>query len=171
MTKHELRQWIRVQKTLYTPDQLQQMSKVICEDVMADGLWRAARTVLLYHALPDEVDTQRLIDNALFTGKTVLLPVVVGTELELRVFNGELSKGAYGIQEPVGVTFTNYESIDLAVIPGMAFDAYGNRLGRGKGFYDRLLPHIHSPKIGICFPFQRVKEVPVEPHDVPIMVL
>ena len=57
------------------------------------------------------------------------------------------------------------DEIDLAVIPGVAFDRYGHRLGRGKGYYDRLLPQIPAPKVGICFPFQLIEEVPAEAFD------
>ncbi len=76
--------------------------------------------------------------------------------------------------EPVGEAFTDYEKIDVALVPGMAFDAAGHRLGRGKGYYDRFLSsHLSSLNshpspllIGVCFPFQRVAEVPSEEHDV-----
>lgn len=74
---------------------------------------------------------------------------------------------SYGIEEPVGEAFTDYTSIDLIIVPGVAFDCKGNRLGRGKGFYDRLLPQISSAyKVGICFPYQLVKEVPAEVFDI-----
>ena len=67
----------------------------------------------------------------------------------------------------MGEQFTDYDKIDLALVPGMAFDAAGHRLGRGKGYYDRFLgEHPHIYKIGVCFPFQRVAEVPSEAHDV-----
>ena len=69
--------------------------------------------------------------------------------------------------EPAGPPFTDYHSISVALVPGMAFDAAGHRLGRGRGYYDRFLS-AHPPlyKIGVCFPFQRVAEVPSEEHDV-----
>lgn len=63
------------------------------------------------------------------------------------------------------IFFTNYASIDLAVIPGVAFDRSGNRLGRGKGYYDRLLPHIFAYKVGICFSFQLVEDIPTREFD------
>ena len=73
----------------------------------------------------------------------------------------------YGIEEPTGELFTDYADIDFIVVPGVAFDRNGNRLGRGKGYYDRLLPRIPSAyKAGICFPFQLVEEVPAEPFDI-----
>ena len=118
--------------------------------------------------LPDEVNTHDFI-RKWSVQKQILLPVVIGNELELRRYTGpqDLKKGAYGIEEPVGEPFTDYASVDLAIIPGVAFDAHGNRLGRGKGYYDRLLPRLpHTYKIGICFPFQLLEEVPTEALDV-----
>lgn len=176
MEKKELRQIIRARKASYSKEQLEVMSVSVCRDIMQDGAWRAAGVVLLYHALPDEVNTELLIERAVFMGKTVLLPVVVGDDLELRVYEGDssLSVGAFGIKEPIGPVFplSEYDSINLAIVPGMAFDAYGNRLGRGKGYYDRLLPRLRNAmKIGVCFPFQMVERVPSEVHDVKVEIL
>ena len=98
-----------------------------------------------------------------------MLPVVVGDDLELRLYTGpeDMATGTYGIEEPVGETFTDYASINFIAVPGVAFDRKGNRLGRGKGYYDRLLPRIPAAyKAGICFPFQVVEEVPAEPFDI-----
>lgn len=100
--------------------------------------------------------------------KNIILPVVVGDELELRLYRGpeDLDISHYGIAEPTGRAFTKYDSIDIAIIPGVAFDSRGNRLGRGKGYYDKLLPHIPSLKVGICFPFQLIEKVPADTLDV-----
>ncbi len=103
--------------------------------------------------------------------KDIILPVVVGDGLlELRRYKGkqDLAVGAYGILEPAGEAFVNFDTIDLAIIPGMAFDAEGNRLGRGKGFYDRLLPKLKATKIGICFGFQVAAHLPIDPYDFPM---
>ncbi len=128
----------------------------------------AAKTILLYHSLKDEVDTHDFIEKW-SARKRILLPAILGDNLELRTYTSaaELSAGAYGIEEPAGRPFEDYAAIDLAVIPGVAFDKRGNRLGRGKGYYDRLLPHLPgSYKIGICFPFQLIEEVPAEDFDI-----
>lgn len=128
----------------------------------------AAKTILLYHSLKDEVNTHEFIKKWSHD-KRILLPVVVGDDLELRLYTGpeDLKLGAYGIDEPTGTLFTDYAAIDLIAVPGVAFDRKGNRLGRGKGYYDRLLPRIPSAyKIGICFPYQLVEEVPAEPFDI-----
>lgn len=126
-----------------------------------------AGCVLIYHSLPDEVRTHAFIEKWK-DRKTILLPVVVGDDLELRKYSGrqDMMKGSYGIEEPVGEAFTNYNEIDLAIIPGVGFDAKGNRLGRGKGYYDRLLPKLQAYKIGICFSFQTLEEIPTEEYDI-----
>lgn len=163
MTKQELRKLIRERKALCTMEELTKLSEEICRKVMATPAWQDARTVLLYHALPDEVNTLSILRAR---GKSLLLPVVVGDDLELRVYDGSTTEGAFHIQEPIGLLFTDYPSIDLAIIPGMAFDREGHRLGRGKGYYDRLLPHLtHAYRLGICFPFQLLDSVPTEEHD------
>ena len=129
-----------------------------------------AHTVLLYSALPDEVPTQPLLNRLSTEGKTVLLPRVVSdTDMELRRYTGsnDLEQGAYGIMEPTGELFIDYDNIDVAVVPGMAFDREGHRLGRGKGYYDRFLTRLpHTYKIGVCFPFQLVDHVPADAHDI-----
>lgn len=156
---------------MMTDEMRQRQSEAACRQLMELPCWVQARTVLLYHALPDEVDTQMLIEEALRCqpAKRVLLPVVVGDDLELREYDGQMQMGAFGILEPSrqSVLFTDYNAIDLAVVPGMAFDAQGHRLGRGKGYYDKLLcqcPDVN--KVGICFDYQYVEEVPSEPHDI-----
>jgi 5-formyltetrahydrofolate cyclo-ligase len=155
-SKQELRRLIRASHPL---------TKLSKHPRLAD-----ARTVLLYSALPDEVPTLPLLNRLTAEGKTVLLPRVVSdTDMELRRYTGpnDLEPGAFGIMEPTGELFTDYDLIDVAIVPGMAFDREGHRLGRGKGYYDRFLarlPHIY--KIGICFPFQLVDKVPADVHDI-----
>ena len=166
MTKQELRQAIHRQKHLHADDDVSEILKRLQQHprvVKAD-------TLLLYSALPDEVPTQSLLDELVAQGKTVLLPRVVSdTDMELRQYTGmqDLQAGAFGILEPTGKLFTDYKKIDVAVIPGMAFDKKGHRLGRGKGYYDRflrLLPNTY--KIGICFSWQLVDHVPTDEHDI-----
>lgn len=168
MSKEELRQMIRQRKQQCTVGE----SSAIIERLRRHPRFTAAHTLLLYSALPDEVPTQTLIDELAAQGKTVLLPRVVsatGMVLHRYTCQDDLQRGAFGIMEPTGLPFTDYEAIDVAVIPGMAFDHDGHRLGRGRGYYDRFLarvPFIY--KIGICFPFQMVGEVPTSENDIPM---
>ena len=126
-----------------------------------------ASTVLLYYSLPDEVATHDLLLKYA-DQKTILLPVVVDDNLQLRVYRPErMRTGAFGIMEPVGQHFNDYDQIELAVVPGVAFDAEGHRLGRGRGYYDRFLPLLpHAYKLGLCFDFQKVEHVPTDANDI-----
>ena len=125
---------------------------------------------MAYWSLPDEVDIRPLIDALVGQGDIVLLPKVLDDDnMELRRYTSsdDLREGAFHIMEPAGTPFTDYSQIDVALVPGIAFDAAGHRLGRGRGYYDRFLStHLSLLLIGVCFPFQRVAEVPTDPHDV-----
>ena len=79
----------------------------------------------------------------------------------------DLQKGAFGIMEPTGTLFTDYERIDVAIVPGVAFDRDGHRLGRGKGYYDRFLSKVPLVyKIGVRFPSRLMDEVPADEYDI-----
>ena len=147
MTKSEVRQEIRRRKAACSTEERAALSREVTAKLAATPQWQQARTVLLYHSLPDEVATHDLIAEALAAGKRVLLPVVVGDDLELREYSvpSGLREGAFHIQEPTGAPFTDYAAIDLAIIPGIAFTPDGRRLGRGRGYYDRLLAQLSSP--------------------------
>ena len=167
MTKVELRKHIKQLKALHQ-DTIATDSEQIMQLLASDTHFLAAKTVLLYHSLSDEVDTHQFVEEWC-KKKQLLLPVVVGEELVLRHFQNvdELKTGSFGIAEPTGPLFTDYDQIGFVAVPGMAFDKNGHRLGRGKGFYDRLLPQLtNAYKAGICFPYQIVDEVPVEPTDI-----
>ena len=168
MDKRTIRKLMRTFKETYGPERLKAFSMAIADKLMADDRLIRARTVLLYHSLPDEVDTHELIERLHATGKCIILPSVVGDDLELYEYEGEesLKEGSYHIMECVSSEpFKSYDSIDLAIIPGVAYDRRGNRVGRGKGYYDRLLPRLSCPKIGLCFLFQLVDQLPTESHD------
>ena len=127
---------------------------------------RAAHTVLFYYSLPDEVYTHEAVDQLVAQGKRVVLP---DNEMELHEYTGpeSMQEDCYHILEPKGKTFIDLSEIDVALIPGMSFDANGHRLGRGKGYYDRFLAKVPSLyKIGVCFPFQKLEEVPSDKYDV-----
>lgn len=173
MTKQELRKQIRAQKRQLPTTELSSLSEEICNKVLRSAWWQEADTLLLYYPLSDEVDVRPLIQEAYQNGKRVLLPVCVGDDLELRLYEGEasLASGAFGIMEPTGPLFApeDYPDIQLALIPGMAFDRVGHRLGRGRGYYDRLLPKLTATMLqGICFPFQLVEQVPTDAHDIAV---
>ena len=169
--KSELRKIVRQRKGEFSQKQLEELSLDVVNKLKANTHFRNAQTVMRYSSLPDEVDTRQLLKDTLNEGKTILLPKVTGeTTMELRTYRGDadLSIGYFDIMEPSGLPFTDYDKIDVAVIPGMAFDQRGNRLGRGKGYYDRFLSKLptHIYKIGVCFDFQKFEIIPASPTDV-----
>lgn len=172
ITKSELRREIRRRKSVLTAVAAPLYAERAFELVTMSPVYQEARVVLLYAALSDEVPTQTILDKT--SGKTLLLPRVVGDELELRLYtspDGLVESHDFHILEPTGPLFTDYAAIDLAVIPGMAFDAQGHRLGRGKGFYDKFLAHPDCRrlrKVGLCFDFQLLDTVPSDPHDIAV---
>lgn len=165
--KKQIRRDIARWKCALSDEQSLQLAEQIYVHVANWELFRKAKTILLYHSLPDEVSTLCFLER-IYPAKQVLLPVVCGEELELRLYQGTdaLQAGAFQVHEPTGETFTKYDKIDLCLIPGVAFDPQGGRLGRGKGYYDRLLPCIQAPKAGICYECQLLREVPKDSHDV-----
>lgn len=169
---HELKKQIRKQiaqkKAQYSLSELKQLSEVLLENLEQYPIFREARYVLLYHSLNDEVNTHEFVEKW-SKNKQIILPAIVYDTLELRCYTGkqDLQIGAFGIEEPTGKAFDEYDKIDLAIIPGVSFDREGHRLGRGKGYYDRLLPQLKNTyKIGICFSFQLSEQIPNEKHDV-----
>ena len=137
--KKQLRKWIAQEKKKYSDSTLKSLSEKVLITLEACPEFQKGQTILLYHSMKDEVQTHAFIEKW-SRSKRIILPVVTGDELELRVYTGpqDLAIGSYGIAEPTGAPFTDYGTIDLAVSPGVAFDRYGHRFGRGKGYYDRL---------------------------------
>ena len=165
--KDNIRKRISEKKKEFSEDKLKTLSSEIMERLEDNVVLKCAKTVLMYYSLPDEVFTHDFIEK-LSKEKTILLPVVKGDDLELKVYTGRecMQKGSFNIDEPQGETYNDLTSIDVAVIPGVSFDRHGNRLGRGKGFYDRFLKKLNTFKIGICFDFQLNDEIPHGEHDV-----
>ncbi len=146
-----------------------------CHALAAQAEFRNARTVMLFLAIPGEIDTAELMRAAWRDGKTVLVPVVVWEERSMVAkaidsLDSGLVETAQGIREPVGGEAWPVEEIDLIVVPALAFDRQGNRLGRGGGFYDRFLalPGMRATLCGIAFAEQLLDEAPTGDHDVPV---
>lgn len=164
--KKLLRKQIKEEKKRQPAEVLTMNSSALLKQLEEHPRFIASNTILCYYSLGDEVQTHAFVEKW-HTTKKILLPVVAGDVLELRHYTGKdcLKVGAFHIEEPTGETFTRYEEIELGIIPGVSFDKQGNRLGRGKGYYDKLLPSLHSYNIGICYRFQAREEIPSEPFD------
>ena len=128
--------------------------------------FQLAEKILMYHSLPDELDTRRFLKKWK-DHKKFFLPRVNGVNLELLPYDeSRLEIGSFHIEEPQGNETHPVEEIEVIIVPGVAFDRKGHRLGRGKGFYDRLLQNAKATKIGVGYEFQLVDDLPTEPHDV-----
>lgn len=137
---------------------------------------KAARTIVGFSAIQKELDLAALLSEARAQGKRVGLPRVVQPEdgpalLDLLALNDEpLVEGAFGVLEPPPSAPRIEEAgVDVILVPGLAFDAQGHRIGYGRAFYDRLLPTLPNAfRVGVGYDFQLVVELPVDPHDVPL---
>lgn len=165
MDKKTLRQQIRSLKKQHSQEELRTQSERILQRLAEHPRFLLATKVMLYASLPDEVQTLEFIEIWRHQ-KTLILPTVVGDDIipvELAE-NVAFAEGDFHIPEPQNNPYTG--EFDLIVVPGMAFDANGHRLGRGRGYYDRFLaqhPHVYT--IGLCFDFQLLPDIPFEPHD------
>lgn len=131
-----------------------------------------AQSILAFAPLPDELDLWPLLASATASGKSVFLPKYDSTRGEyfacpVTAAATEMSPGRFGILEPPHPeACAPLNRLDLALVPGVAFDLHGHRLGRGKGFYDRLLKTMQARICGVAYDEQLVDHVPAQPHDV-----
>lgn len=166
-SKQLLRKEIAALKRIYTKENLQKRSEDILRFLEKTPLFQKAQCIALYNALPGEVQTASFI-HKWYKQKQILLPIVIGNDLKLLPYKGDesLKAGAFGIMEPIDDgTVIPDDDIDMIVVPGIAFDKDRNRLGRGKGYYDRLLSALKASSVGLCFDFQLKNRIPVEPFD------
>ncbi|OAV70599.1 hypothetical protein Barb4_01241 [Bacteroidales bacterium Barb4] len=159
----------------YTRQWLSEHSAKVLNRLEQTALFRRAACVALYHAIRFEPETVGFLAKWA-DRKTILLPVIMENDLRFYPYTSDhaLTTGAFGIREPL--RNTSYDTsavstvIDLIVVPGIAFDRRCNRLGRGKGYYDRFLSSLPAttPKLGVCFNFQLLDNLPAEPFDIPM---
>lgn len=138
--------------------------------------YHAAKTVMFYVDVRDEVRTRQALPQALQSGKRIVVPYCVDGELELFWLEdmNELELGMYKILEPKAELRTvaskrlQPEDLDLVMVPGVAFDRNGGRTGHGKGYYDKLLQHARAdaPLIALAFECQMFEKIPAEDHDI-----
>ena len=163
--KAQLRQEVRRRVAGLSLQQRREAASRVAMLLRADPLYRQSRHVMAYWALPDELDLSEFVGSE-SAEKQFYLPVVDGDCLRVAPLTGHWREGAYHIQEPDGAEFADPAVLDYVIVPGRAFDASGNRMGRGKGFYDRFLASISACKTGVCFACQIFDQVPVGPEDV-----
>ena len=169
--KHDWRLEIRRRLKSRNPANRQTDSAQIHQRLAALPEWVRATTVLLFHPLPSEPNTLPLLQRALAEGRTVALPAMdpeTGDYLprQLAAATTQLVAGPLGILEPpASAPALPWNQLDFLLIPGLGFTPDGRRLGRGRGYYDRLLTRAHGFCCGAAFDEQIVVDLPVEPHD------
>ena len=176
--KREIRREMRATLAAMTPNVAAAKSLRACEALALQAEYRDARTVMIFLAIQGEIDPAELARAAWREGKTVLVPVTVWEDRSMvAVAIDSLDSGLVvtdqGIREPVGGQAVAVDEIDLIVVPALAFDRQGNRLGRGGGFYDRFLasPGMRARLCGIAFCEQLLDEVPTGVHDCPVDII
>jgi 5-formyltetrahydrofolate cyclo-ligase len=174
MTKGQLRTKLLRQLKQQKEDERRRSSEAIRRKVFRLTAFRRAKTVCCYVALPYEVQTWRMIEDMIANGKRVVVPVSAARARrlwlsEVRNPAAELSRGAHGVWEPrpgAGRPVP-VRKVDLVLVPGVAFDRQGHRLGHGLGYFDRFLSCVPktTPTIGLAFRFQLLDRLPVASHD------
>ncbi|MBI2126906.1 MAG: 5-formyltetrahydrofolate cyclo-ligase [Thaumarchaeota archaeon] len=175
MSKNEIRNHIRQQRRNQSPSIIQRKSKAIWESLSSIQEFNRAGTIAFYVSIAreGEVDTTTMIEESLSLGKRICVPKVVKNNalrfIEIRSMK-DLNKGSFGILEPAGGSRILPQAIDLVIVPGVAFDKSGNRLGFGKGYYDKFLSKLEdgTPIIALAFDFQIVDGIPSSKNDVKV---
>ena len=175
--KENLRKDLKEKRRKYTKEDNRKKSKEIKERLFNLKEFKDAETVLFYISYGSEVFTHDMILES-FYKKNIIVPISNKKDSSLTLSHlkswEELSVGSYGILEPriEKIRKTNPEDIDLFIVPGVGFDEKGNRLGHGKGYYDRLLKKAKGkPIVGLAFEFQIVKKIPTGRFDVPVSII
>lgn len=164
MDKKSLRKTAAARIAAMTADEKALESAAVAEKIKALGI--KGKKVFIYNALPDEVGTSGIVAY-LARENTVYLPVVDGDDMLLAKYDGSGREGAFGITEPTGERFTAREIMpDVCITPLRAFDAKLDRLGRGKGYYDRFFAVCDCDKIAIAFDCQKLDRIDADAHDV-----
>jgi 5-formyltetrahydrofolate cyclo-ligase len=172
--KRCIRRSIRATRRALSEGERLASSRRVWERVVGLSSYQHARVVLGYMAIDHEVLTDGLMQQAMASGKQLVLPMVLGDRQDMALYviedlRRDLAPGYRGILEPQPrrARLVALEALELALVPGVAFDLRGGRLGFGAGFYDRLLSRLPRdvPTVGLAFDFQVIPRLPFEPHD------
>jgi 5-formyltetrahydrofolate cyclo-ligase len=176
--KKALRQELRRRLSAIAPEELQRRSTTACRQLFAQDEYQHAHVLMLFLSTAYEVDTRQLALQAWADHKTVLAPRVAWDQrrmlpVEIQSLVSGVVDGFMGIREPVEGLPVPVADIDLVVVPGLGFDAHGNRLGRGRGFYDRFLSHpdFQGVSCALALEDQVVEAIPVGATDVAVDML
>jgi 5-formyltetrahydrofolate cyclo-ligase len=169
--KARLRQEIRERVGAMTSKQREAASHGICSRLQEQTVWRSAGSILFFAPMEHEPDVWPLLKRAIGESRQVSLPHFNAANghyeaRQIRDPEAEIVIGKYGIREPaIASPVAPLNRLDLILVPGIGFDLHGRRLGRGRGYYDRLLADVRGMRCGVAFDEQVVSDIPTEPHD------
>lgn len=170
-SKQELRARIRQQKQAMVTEEIESKSAELCRLAAQTEVWKEASTIYGYFPFNQEIRLLPLLQQALAEGKQVALPKCYGKEMRF-ILVSDLSRvqaSTFGVPEPMDDSPVARDETALVLVPGLAFDAHGYRVGYGGGYYDRFFTcEPHHPTIGLCFDFQLVADLEPESHDIPV---
>lgn len=172
--KHQIREQKLRDRAALPADDRKRLSLLATDRLLALSSLSCCKKILLFYPFRDEIDTRPFLESALLRGQQIWLPLTKQKERQLipYVYGGQdtLRQGAYGICEPDPAVAQRAEiaELDAVIVPGVAFDQAGGRMGYGGGFYDRFLTELQRKPllIGYCFSTQLISQVPTESHDV-----
>lgn len=171
-TKAQLRREIDAKRRSLDSRWVSDASSRIVEHLLALDAFKTSDSIALYKAIDGEVDLEHLFSTCWELGKCTCIPVFNHAlkiyELARITPETQYTRGNFGIQEPVSPLLLPIEQVDLIIVPGVAFDANGNRLGRGGGYYDRMLDGYCGIKAAVAFEFQLLDHIPNESCDIPV---
>lgn len=171
MDKDFIRRHVRARKSLLDADEVISAAERVFSRLESLAAFAMSDHILIYNSLPDELSTREFISRWKPT-KHFYLPRVNGIDLDILPYDStRLSMGAFRIEEPQGDDIVDPASLELIIVPAVAYDRKGNRVGRGKGYYDRLLPKTKALRIGVAYDFQLVESIPVDEFDVPVDIV
>lgn len=171
MDKSDVRRRVKAQKALLEAADRADAALRAFARLETTAAFMMAENILMYHSLPDELCTHEFLDKW-HDRKHFYLPRVNGADLEILPYDRtRLKLGAFLIEEPDGADIVDMDAIDLVIVPAVAYDRNGNRVGRGRGYYDRLLRGTRATKVGIAYDFQLFDEVPFDENDVPVDIV
>ena len=170
MTKSEVRKINKEKRAAMKDAEVKEKSLAIAKTFLDSEIYKNAKTIMAYMSLGNEVDTREIILSAFSDGKCVVVPITDAESGEItpcEIEKGEaLKKGAFSILEPISKRIADPKQIDVVLVPGVAFDKKGGRVGFGKGCYDRFLKRADALKIGLCYAFQLCDVIEEESHDI-----
>lgn len=166
MDKGVIREQMKKKRSELSEKEYKQLSDVICKKLLKHLLFQEAQSVGFYMSMNQEVDTRKAIEYALLARKTVAIPKLRDSMFDHVKISSLKDIVTDKIQQPKGSEIV--DPIECLIVPGLAFDRRGFRIGYGKGGYDRFLAESESPSIGLAFEFQLLKEIPTEEHDMPV---